>query len=116
MVSRSDATYFSKPDNACLGKDTSKPRKIWSRTKKKARLVRRINLEDVLKGQVITDVRNALDVTEAIKNRLALWPKGDEIVALLMLLKSDQMCTSFHPSAVTSDPFNASRESSGRFL
>ncbi|CAG5132365.1 unnamed protein product, partial [Candidula unifasciata] len=59
------------------------------------------NQVDLSKGNLINDVRNSSDVTQAVRDRLCLWPTGGEMVALLMLLKVDHMCTSFRPTAVT---------------
>ncbi|KAH9513027.1 hypothetical protein Btru_035630 [Bulinus truncatus] len=64
------------------------------------------NIKDVVvdqtlldKGKLINDVRNSDDIYQAVKDRLCLWPTGDEIISLLMLIQSDQISQSYRPSA-----------------
>ncbi|BFY98220.1 hypothetical protein BsWGS_01260 [Bradybaena similaris] len=53
------------------------------------------------KESVVSDFRNSEDITQTIRDRLCLWPTGDEIITLLMRLKMEQLCPSYRPSANT---------------
>ncbi|KAK0041678.1 hypothetical protein Bpfe_028874 [Biomphalaria pfeifferi] len=56
------------------------------------------------KGKLITEVRKSSDLNQAVRDRLCLWPTGDEIVTLLMLLQSEQTTKSYRQSSVQPKP------------
>ena len=62
-------------------------------------------------AQIFTSVVNSDDVTQAAVDRCRLWETtGDQLVSLMMLIKSEQMCPSWvapyvpEPSSVASTP------------
>ncbi|KAK3774561.1 hypothetical protein RRG08_016931 [Elysia crispata] len=102
MVTRSYEVFLNpKFQSRQASKKSIKP---WYRhkAKKKKPVPLNVDPENACKGQIVTDSRNADDVTVAVRERLSQWPEAGEMVALLMLLKTDQMTASFLPSAVES--------------
>ncbi|XP_005091958.1 uncharacterized protein LOC101863722 [Aplysia californica] len=50
---------------------------------------------DLAKGQIVTDVRNSDDMIQAVRDRMCLWPTGDELICLLTMVQSEQSSESW---------------------
>ncbi|RUS75310.1 hypothetical protein EGW08_016931 [Elysia chlorotica] len=80
-------------------KENGTKRNVFARRRKPVTVPHKVDSEEIRKGQVVSEARESDDVERAVAKRLARWPEGNEIVALLMLLKTEQVCASYCPSA-----------------
>ncbi|CAL1528270.1 unnamed protein product [Lymnaea stagnalis] len=78
---------------------SQKSLKMPSQRKFVARSRRETSVDTALiqKGLVLARVRESVDMQQAVRDRLCLWPTGDEIVCLLMMLQSQQITPSYRP-------------------
>ncbi|XP_059139591.1 uncharacterized protein LOC131927712 isoform X2 [Physella acuta] len=89
---------FNLPKSSTHSSNPANAEKIKRRTSCRPKVSARDTSTDMSalqKGRVMTEVRNSKDVFQTVKDRLCLWPTSDEIICMLMLLKSEQSSPSY---------------------